>query len=176
MFVKAKFIIVIIIFLFCVLTSSAFAKSEYVLPYPSTMPGSIFYKVSLVKEKVMQYWYFGSFGQFFYNLKQSDKYLVEAKTLFEYNQYLLGFQALQKSNQYFLKTKPYLIKAQSEGKDISENSNILSNAALKHAEVLTDLEGRLPKSFIWTPEKDKPTNLNLKNMIEESIDIREKYL
>lgn len=176
MFAKHKFIIVIILFLFCVLTSSAFAKSEYVLPYPSTMPGSIFYKVSLVKEKVMQYWYFGNFGRFFYNLKQSDKYLVEAKTLFEYNQYLLGFQALQKSNQYFFKTKLYLIKAQREGKDISENNNILSDASLKHAEVLTDLSVRLPESFIWTPEKAKPTNLNLKNIIEESIEIRERYL
>lgn len=175
MFVKTK-LIIFLIFLFSVFIQSSFASSSYVLPYPSAMPGSVFYKLNLVKEKVMKYWYFGNFGQFFYNLKQSDKYLVEAKTLFEYNQYLLGYQALQKSNKYFLNTKQYLLNAQRQGKDITENSNILSQASLKHAEVLSDLSVRLPEFFVWTPEKDKPTNLNLKKTIEESIKIREKYL
>ncbi len=168
--------ILFVLYVLLFIAQPSFAASSYVLPYPSTMPGSVFYKVSLVKEKVMQYWYYGNFGQFFYNLKQSDKYLVEAKTLFEYNQYLLGFQALQKSNDFFVKTKPYLINAQKEGKDTSENINILSDAALKHAEVLSDLRSRLPESFVWTPEREKPTNLKLKQIIEQSIKIRKKYL
>ncbi len=175
MFVKIIFI-VIIISLFCVLTPLSYARSEYVLPYPSAMPGSIFYKLNLVKEKVMKYWYFGNFGQFFYNLKQSDKYLVEAKTLFEYNQYLLGYQALEKSNKFFLNTKQYLLNAQNQGKEISQNINILSQASLKHVEVLSDLQKRLPNSFVWTPEKDKATRLNLKEIIEDSIKLRQKYL
>ena len=67
-----------------------FAESQYVLPYPSAMPGSFLYKLNLVQEEILRYWYFGDFGQFKYNLGLSDKYLVEAKTLFEYKQYLLA--------------------------------------------------------------------------------------
>ncbi len=68
---------------------SSFAQSDYVLPYPSSMPGSIYYKLHLAWESVIEYWNFGDFGQFIYNLKQFNKYVVEAKTLFEYIQYLL---------------------------------------------------------------------------------------
>ncbi len=40
------------------------AQSSYVLPYPSFMPGSIFYKIHRVGETMLKYWYFGNFGQF----------------------------------------------------------------------------------------------------------------
>ena len=81
---KKWFYILICSLLFLILaTSFSFAESDYVLPYPSSMPGSKFYQIRLIWDEVKKYWYFGSFGQFEYNLKQSDKYLVEAKTLFE---------------------------------------------------------------------------------------------
>src|ERR1700749_87312 len=87
-------------------TQVASADSPYVLPYPSFMPGTIFYKIDRVIEIFEKYWYFGDFGQFTYNLKESDKYLVQAKTLFEYQQYLLAMVALQQSDAYFQKIQP----------------------------------------------------------------------
>ncbi|MEK7551094.1 MAG: hypothetical protein AAB532_00645 [Patescibacteria group bacterium] len=169
---QIKFILIFILFFFFVLTSSSFASSSYVLPYPSAMPGNIFYKINLLKEKVMKYWYYGDFGQFFYNLKQSDKYLVEAKTLFEYKQHLLGLVALKKSNEYFVQIKPNLLSAKENNKDISENTDILSEAALKHTEVLDELKLELPEVFVWTPEKDNPTTINFKEILDEAINIR----
>lgn len=169
-------LIFICLFLFFLSTSNSFAASSYVLPYPSTMPGSIFYKINLVKEVVMKYWYFGDFGQFTYNLKESDKYLVESKTLFEYSQYLLGYKALQKSDQYFLKTLPDLNMARIHGKDISENRLILNQAALKHIETLSQMGTSVPASFLWQPEKVGSTNLNLKDAINSSIKLRTNYL
>lgn len=162
--------------LFFVFINKTFAQGQYVLPYPSAMPGNILYKINLVKESILKFWYFGDFGQFEYNLKESDKYLVEAKTLFEYEQYLLAFRSLQKSDDYFGKTLPYLSNAQKNGKDISVNKSILKDAALKHVQVLSKLVKDLPSTFIWTPEKDKPTTLNIKEKIEQSILIRTKYL
>lgn len=170
-----KFIFIAVLFSFLFVTST-YASSNYVLPYPSTMPGSIFYKIHLVEEVVLQYWYFGDFGQFTYNLKESDKYLVEAKTLFEYNQYLLGYKALLKSDQYFLKTLPDLALAKKHGKSITDNRLILSQAALKHREVLLQVEGQIPTIFNWSPEKSASTILNLKTAIDTSIAIRDKYL
>src|SRR3990167_5335496 len=79
---------------------TVFAESSYVLPYPAAMPGSIWYEIDLLKEKAYQFLYFGDLSQFAYNLSEADKYLVEAKTLFEYKQYLLGYQALLKSDSF----------------------------------------------------------------------------
>ena len=168
----------VLLFLILILMSvpSAFARSNYVLPYPSAMPGSKSYKVHLIWEELLKYWYFGNFGQFKYNLMESDKYLVEAKTLFEYNQYLLGNTALGKSNSYFLQAYPFLIRAQNENKDVIKSKLLLKQAALKHVETLQMLESVIPKTFTWQPEKSSPTILNLKNLLEESIAIRNKYL
>jgi hypothetical protein len=172
---KLKFFF-LIIFAFILFPSGALASSSYVLPYPAVMPGSVFYKLDLLQDEIAKYWYFGNFGQFRYNLKQSDKYLVEAKTLLEYKQYLLGFNALNKSNSYFSKIYPYLTKAQKEGKDASESLNIFRQASLKHKEVLTKMREDTPEKFNWTPEKSDATMLDFKKAINYSIEQRNKYL
>lgn len=169
-------IIFLLVLIFSFSASPSYALSTYVLPYPSTMPGGIAYKIHLVEEAILKYWYFGDFGQFNYNLKESDKYLVEAKTLFEYNQYLLGFKALEKSDLYFKNTLPQLVKAKVHGKNISSYRALLNEASQKHIEVLTQLKNEVPESFTWTPEKALPTKLDLKNSLENSIKVRENYL
>lgn len=169
--------LIALIFTFSVFFSpSAFAQSDYVLPYPSYMPGNRMYKIHQIIEVLENYWYFGNFGKFDYNLTLSDKYLVEAKTLFDYKQYLLAYKALEKSNQYFLKTAPYLQKAKEDGKDISQKRVILRSAAEKHVEILQDLAKRVPDTLIWKPEKASSTTLDIKNLIQTSIRIRTSYL
>lgn len=163
--------------LFFVFTgTSVYAESSYVLPYPSSMPGSIFYKPRIVWEKIMRYWHFGNFGQFEYSLKQSDKYLVEAKTLFEYKQFLLGYEALIKSDEYFIQSPLHLELARRENKNIEDKKNIFRSAALKHMEILYRLKNEVPKTFEWAPEKSSPTILNLKGAISKSIGIRKNNL
>lgn len=170
---KIFFVFILFLIFF---TKSAFAESSYVLPYPSSMPGNIFYKAHLVWGKIMEYWYFGSFGQFAYNLKQSDKYLVEAKTLFEYNQYFLGVKALKKSNAYYKNIKKYLIAAEKEGKDIKEKEELFNSAFLKHQEVLEKMRTEIPEKFLWQEEKDKPTLLDLEKIVNNSIKLRKDSL
>jgi len=140
------------------------------------MPGTIFYKLRIIEEKVMKYWYFGNYGQFNYNLKEADKYLVEAKTLFEYKQYLLGAKALQESDSYFSNTLSFLENAKSHGKNISDKRELLHQAALKHVEVLTKIESDTPSDFLWSPEKTTATPLPLRQLLNNSIVIRKKYL
>ena len=151
-----------------------FAKSSYVLPYPTFMPGSFLYKPHLFLEEILRFWYFGNLGQFKYTLRESDKYLVEAKTLFEYQQYLLGYKALKRSDSYFVKVHFYLINAQKEGKDITSQQAILIGAGLKHKEVLLKLKKGVPETFFWQPEKSQPTKLDLHDAIFRSISLREK--
>lgn len=168
--------IFILVLLFEIFTVRVFAQSSYVLPYPSFLPGSVFYKPHLLFEEVSRYWSFGDFGQFKYNLKEADKYLVESKTLFEYKQYLLAIKSLKKSNSYFDVVLANLYKAQKEGKNISQNRNILHEASLKHVEVLLKIAKEVPENFLWQPEKKKSITLYLRKEIREAIDIRKKNL
>lgn len=152
------------------------ADSSYVLPYPSSMPGNKFYKVHLFLEHLEKYWYFGNFGQFKYNLKQSNKYLVESKTLFDYKQYMLAYKAIQKSDLYFSKTYQYLEKANKEGKDIGQNLSLLKKASSKHIEVLEKIKTTVPDTFNWQEEKSLAVLLYLGKKISQSIDIRKRFL
>ena len=170
---KILLLVTLLLTFFNLFAFSATADSSYVLPYPSSMPGSSFYKLGLLKEYILKYWYFGDFGQFTYNLKESDRYLVEAKTLFEYKQYLLAYQSLRKSNQYFKNTAPYLLKAKEHGKDIKDKSIILKEAGRKHLQVLNILKSELPSEFTWTPEKDSSQSLEISRLLKASIDLRE---
>lgn len=149
------------------------AQSTYVLPYPSAMPGNILYKINLVKENLQKYWYFGDFAKVDYNLRYSDKYLVESITLFEYNQYLLAIDALDKSNDYFEKISPNLLVANKKGKNISEKSTILMNASKKHMEKLIKLKVELPREFLWEDEFSDPVLLEIHRDLNSAIKLRE---
>jgi len=162
----------ILLFLQLIKPSFVNAKSDYVLPYPSSMPGSKLYKIHIIWEKLMQYWYFGNLGQFKYNLNESDKYLVEAKTLFEYKQYLLAVDSLKKSDNYFEAAKKDL-KIAEKRKNIQEQELILKEASLKHIEIIEWLRQNTPETFFWRPEKTVPTNLNIWRNLDASIKIRE---
>ena len=163
---------VLLVSILIIIPQPTFAELNYVLPYPSTMPGSIWYKAELIQEIIQKYWYFGNLSQFTYYLYYSDKYLVEAKTLFEYQQYLLGYEALKKSDFLFTNTPKLLIKAEKENKNISNKKVTLKNAALKHTEVLEELLNEIPVNIYWRPEKEKSVVLPLHKAIRQSLQIR----
>ena len=169
-------IIGFIVLFFIVFASHAYSESSYVLPYPSAMPGSVFYKLNLIQDELFRFWYFGDFGQFKYNLSQSDKHLVEAKTLFDYKQFLLAYNALQKSNQYFEKIYPSLLSAKKNGKNVLDKEIILKQARDKHVEELEELKENIPPSFEWKPERQDSKTLNLQDAFEKSIVLRQKAL
>lgn len=166
--------LLVILAVLIIIPSRVFAESSYVLPYPSSMPGGVFYKIQKIKETLEKYWYFGNFGEFKYNLRYSDKYLVEAKVLLDYKQYLLGYEALLRSDDYFKNIKPVLVKATKKNENISEKTELLKEASLKHIEELIELKKIVPEAFNWVPEKSSPTFIPLKKIIENSIEIRNK--
>lgn len=144
--------------------------AEYVLPYPSYMPGNKLYKVTRIFDQLERFWFFGNIAQTKYHLKLSDKYLVEAKTLFEYNQYLLGADALTRSDKEFAELPGNLSGAKSEGVDITPLKQTVRDAAAKHNEILSKIA--VPEQFTWTPEKASATFLRLGTMIQSSEELR----
>lgn len=149
-----------------------YVKAEYLLPYPSFMPGNKLYRVSMLFDKLEAFWYWGNIASIKYHLKLADKYLVEAKTLFEYKQYLLAVDALKRSNRQFRLVPSFMQKAVSQGKDTSNLQLSQSQAAQAHIQVLEKLQNELPYEFLWTPEKEAPTKLDLSKMLAEAIAIR----
>ncbi len=170
-------LVILFFFIFILLNSQVFAasaeKSNYVLPYPGMMPGNKLYRIYEIYDLLRKYYSFGDFSQFKYNLSMADKYLVEAKTLFEYKQYLLGYKALKNSDSYFKKVKPTLDSAHYHGKEVTDKSTLLKQAANKHTEELSKMRRDLPESFEWKPEKSTSTGLELWKAIDSSIKIRQ---
>ncbi len=151
--------------------SSVFA--DYVLPYPSFMPGNKVYKISRLVDTLKQYWNFGNIAQIKYHMALSDKYLVEAKTLFEYNQYLLAVDALHRSNIQFSLIPAHIAAAKQEGKDTSIFEVMVGNEAEKHIEVLHSLLDSMPRNFTWVPEKSASVDLDIRTELENSLEIRQ---
>lgn len=166
------FLVLLFVSLFFINTRTVYASSPYVLPYPSAMPGNIVYKLNLIKEAISKYWYFGDLGQYKYNLQESDKYLVEAKILFEYKQYLLGVNALEKSNHYYLRIAQALDSAAKHHKNVDDKIKELSNQSAKHVEVLEKMRSDNPEVVNWVPEKSDPSTLLIQKLIDESISER----
>lgn len=146
--------------------------ADYVLPYPSYMPGNKLYKISRIVDAIRAYWYWGSIASFKYHLELSDKYLVEAKTLFEYKQYLLATGALRRSNEQFLRLPQFLERVRSEGKDAGKLTEQAHKAASAHRQVLEKLQGEVPAEFTWIPEKQEATKLDLTKLLMEAIELR----
>jgi hypothetical protein len=122
------------------------------------------------------YWYWGTIAQIKYHIGLSDKYLVEAKTLFEYKQYLLATDALQRSDTELSGLTTRMSEGSREGKDMSSQKSILSDAMEKHITVLKEMKKQLPDEFQWTPEKASATNLSIGLLLDTSIGLRQKLL
>lgn len=164
-----KKIIVIISFVilsFFVISHSSQIQASYVLPYPSFMPGNKLYKISRIVDQLNNWWYFGNIAQIKYHLGLSDKYLVEAKTLFEYKQYLLGVDALKRSTKQF-QTLPLFVKQGiSENKNMNSLISTISEAVVIHRSILQEMKISCPETFQWIPEKKSATDLKLHNELD----------
>lgn len=146
--------------------------AAYMLPYPSTMPGNKIYKITRMLDALKGYWYFGDIAQAKYHLMLSDKYLVEAKTLFEYKQYLLGQDALLRSDSHFSLLEESIMRIETNKKNATDVKRMVSEAADSHIALLNMLQTVTPEVFDWTPEKGEATHIPIHDMIANSKNIR----
>lgn len=143
-------------------------SAAYSLPYPSYMPGNKLYAVSRLLDAAKGWWSWGTIATLKYNESLGDKYIVEAKTLFEYKQYLLAVDALKRSDARVAVLPALLQKAKDEKKDIAVLEEVIHEELSAHIDALDDLKGRLPSTFVWQPEKSAPTNLPLGQLLDSS--------
>lgn len=146
--------------------------AAYMLPYPSTMPGNKIYKITRIVDNLKAYWYFGDIAQAKYHLLLSDKYLVEAKTLFEYKQYLLGQDALLRSDSQFSLLEESITRIETNNKNATDVKRTVSEAADTHIALLNMLQTVTPEVFDWTPEKGEATHIPLYELYSNAKDLR----
>jgi len=147
--------------------------SEYVLPYPSAMPGNKVYKISRIVDQLKKYWSFGSIAKTKYVMSMADKYLVEAKTLFEYKQYLLAFDALNRSDNEIIQLPERIQSGKTEKKNMSLIVSSIKEQMSVHMILLEKLQTEMPLKFTWTPEKKASTELSIYDRLMESIKLRQ---
>lgn len=157
---------------FFIFAQSTFASTPYTLPYPGAMPGNKIYVASELFDTLKKYYTFGDFAKFKYYLAQSDKYLVEAQILFEYGQYPLAKQSLEKSDIHFSQLRNILESAKKKNKNITEKEEVLYLASEKHVEILEKLMKSVPSEFTWRAEKKEPVFIDIKKIINSSIQKR----
>lgn len=145
------------------------AASPYVLPYPSYMPGNKLYKISRITDSIKGWWSWGTVAQITYTRSLSDKYLVEAKVLFEYGQYLLAVDALDRSDEMFSKLPGFIVTGTREGKNMNNIIQTISAAADEHVEVLTTLRDSLPEKTTWNPEHGEQQSILIAGRLDTAV-------
>lgn len=151
------------------------ARADYMLPYPSYMPGNKLYAVSKALDVLNGWWHWGSIGQCKYHMQMSDKYLVEAKTLFEYKQYILALDALARSDKHIALVPRYIEQAREKEKE-TRDIKVLFMAELEvHKQTVSNLQSDLQKEFIWTPEKQPAQTLLLHDVLSASLKLRSSF-
>jgi hypothetical protein len=149
-------------------------SAEYMLPYPSFMPGNRIYIITRLVDAAREHWSWGNIARTKYHLGLSDKYLVESKTLSEYKQYLLMKDALTRSDFQATKILTYVNNAEGEGKDVAGLREIVADAMAVHWHVLERMQNDLPHEFLWQPENEKATDVQIADLLEASQAIRKE--
>lgn len=169
---KHFFLLLFTFYLSFIIGRLSLINASYVLPYPSAMPGNKLYTLERFFDTVKKYWCFGSIASYKYELGLADKYLVEAKTLFEYKQFLLAADALKRSDIHVEKLPSLVFSIEKEGKDTHMIQQNISQAMEEHIRVLYRIKEEVPESFEWNPEKGNKEDLQLHTMIQNAMLLR----
>lgn len=167
--------ILLIGILFVTSVPHCFSQGEYVLPYPSLMPGHPLYTTQEIVEKVQGVLSFGNFAKLKHHLRVADKKLVEAKTLFEYQQYLFARNALDDYKKHLRLAHVHLEKAKKEGKNTSEKKVLFRNAIAKHWSVLKEIKKEQPEHFLWQPERGVSEIIRIREILDHAIQLGEEF-
>lgn len=148
------------------------AHAAYVLPYPSFMPGNKVYKISRYIDVSRKWWSWGTIASLKYHQGLADKYLVEAKTLFEYKQYPLALDALARSDAHVSALRPLLSQGTADGKDMTKFAAAVDEEMTIHKSVIARIVSEVPETFPWQPERAPESNLLLHDILRQSYEIR----
>ena len=170
--IHVRAIIIVSLVLYFYFLGAEHVQAKYVLPYPALMPGNKLYSVMRFTDRLKGWWSWGSVASVKYRLSLADKYLVEGKTLFEYEQYPLGLDAIRRSDENYALVPNAITAAKRQGKDVTQLVRSYREASLEHARVLERLLEANPAEVIWRAENEPERILPLAQIVRQSQAIR----
>jgi hypothetical protein len=116
---------------------------KYQLPYPGILPDNMFYSLKMLRDKIILLLTGNPEKKAELNLLYSDKRLGAAVALIDGNKLELGLTTLAKGEKYLEQAVREAEKVKSENQTLIER---LTNATLKHQEVINNLMLKVPDS------------------------------
>ena len=136
-----------------VATQEAQTKTDYFLAYPGLLPDHPLYFLKMVRDRIWLWLTNNSLKKAELLLLFADKRLGAAKALIEGNKVELGVSTMTKGEKYLERAIAQGKIAAEKGEDAQAFLAKLSQATLKHQEVLTELVNKVPESFKESLEK-----------------------
>ena len=127
------------------LVASEAAKKEvdYFLVYPGILPDHFLYPVKMVRDRIQLWLTTNLLKKADLILKYADKRLGAGRVLIEGNKIELGITTLTKAEKYFKQAVDQEKLAREKGEDTKSLLEKLSQASLKHQEVLLALKEKV---------------------------------
>lgn len=114
--------------------------------YPGILPDHLLYPLKMVRDRIWLWLTTDPFKKAELYLKFADKRLMSAEALIEADKIDLGIETLTKAEKYLEKAISQERVAQQAGRETAEFLEKLSQAALKHEEVMLEFEGKIPNT------------------------------
>jgi len=130
-----------------VATQEAQTSNDYFLAYPGLLPDHPLYFLKMVRDRIWLWLTNNSLKKAELLLLFADKRLGAAKALIEGNKVELGVSTMTKGEKYLERAIAQGKMAAEKGEDAQAFLAKLSQATLKHQEVLTELVNKVPESF-----------------------------
>lgn len=141
---------------------------EYPLPYPGMLPDHFLYPLKMARDKVWLLATLDKQKKAGLLLTFADKRVGAAKALIDGGKVELGISTLFKAEQYFEQAVAQTKEAQSQGKKTEELERKLATAALKHLEIITQLEQKISGDSKAATEKMKKRLLEINTQLESA--------
>ncbi len=122
-------------------------KVDYFLVYPGLLPDHPLYPLKMIRDRIWLWLTTNSLEKAELLLLFADKRLGAGKALIEGNKIELGITTLTKAEKYLERALNQERIAAQKGKETKVFLEKLSQATLKHQEVLNELKEKVPESF-----------------------------
>lgn len=126
-------------------TPTIVEKVDYFLAYPGILPDHFLYPIKMIRDRIWLWLTVDPLKKAEVMLLFADKRLGAGRALIEGGKVDLGLSTLSKAEKYLESAFSQEKIARQSGKDTKALLEKLSKASLKHEEVLTELETKVPQ-------------------------------
>ncbi len=136
-----KKLIILFIIYFFIFLPEAFASTEYTFPWPGILPDSVFYKLKVLRNKIIGKMIVSPVKRVEFDLLMADKTIYASKLLVDKGKIDLAKDtALKGENYYSMLVQDYNMALLSNEQIPVQLDKKITLAAIKHQEVFKQLE------------------------------------